>query len=577
MKPSIKKIVQGAACTGALLGLAMASSQVMAAKVVVKPGDLSTTLTAPEFGRALARSGSYTAVAALQESVLFPGEPTADPVTNVPNRMQGAVYLFNGTNTVPERLYQFPGQANTFRGVGGKVALSGSRLAFTAANGLMLPTDPSAVYVLSKTNGVWPSCPTVNTRVDCSSLVSTLGQTPQKPIIKIPFDGYYGYGAVNIAVSDQYLAVANTQKSLLSFYRFDAAKNTWVKEFSTDEPDDRLVGAGLAIEGDKIVVSSPGSTSGVAGLIRLFQRDATTATWAAKAATYNSFSNDRHGRSLVMHSGRVAAAVTGGLAFYGFTSAGQFTAPQTVAVEAPNTNLALFGNTLAVGTALTEKTISIFKRDAASGLWSFSNGFNAKLVSNVAGDPAIFASNGGLGIDGDDVVVGWQGYSKLVGAAVHEKISLIDSCKNPSNLVANCSFDDPASRAWSLLTAMGGAASADYTGQQMRTTIYDDGSDMWHVQARTAVKLATAGTYKLRFKARADFPRSLVVNLGHNGSADNNWQSYGRVIVDLSTEMKTFELPLYGIPTDVNAVLDFNMGNVGTAAVTLDGVYLAPN
>ncbi len=577
MKLNIKKIVQGAACVGTLLAL---STQVMAAKIIIKPG--ATDMFSPEFGRALARSGSYTLVAAMQESVTFPGEPMSAPVTNEPNQYQGVLYLFNGTSSTPERLYQFPGQANTNRHIGGQVALSGSRLAFTADNQTKSTLEPSSVYVMSKTNGAWPTCPTVNSRVDCSSLVSTFGQTPQKPITKIPFDGIYGPSDVNIAVSDQYLAVANIRKSQLSFYRFDATKNTWVKEFTTDEPDDRLVGTGLAIEGNKIVVTSPGSLTGVLGLMRVFQRDATTATWASKAATYGNFSGDTYGRTLDMHSGRVVVGYgpqfgLGTLAFYGFTTAGAFTEPQLLPIEAAPTSLTLFGNTLAVNGGAPEKSVSIYKRDPASGFWSFSNGFNADLVGTAPGDSIRFSGNDMLDLDGDNLVMGWHSYAKTVGGVIHENISLIDSCKSPRNLVANCSFDDPASRAWSLLTAMGGAAWADYTGQQMRTTIYDDGSDMWHVQARTAVKLATAGTYKLRFKARADFPRSLVVNLGHNGSADNNWQSYGRVIVDLSTDLKTFELPLYGIPTDVNAVLDFNMGNVGTAAVTLDGVYLAPN
>jgi hypothetical protein len=173
--------------------------------------------------------------------------------------------------------------------------------------------------------------------------------------------------------------------------------------------------------------------------------------------------------------------------------------------------------------------------------------------------------------------MGWRGFSGLVGGFIHEKISLIDSCKNPQNLIgSNCSFDDPTSTDWQFLTHMGAAASPNYAGGQIKTTIYYAGSDMWHIQLRRAVALPATQDYQLSFRAKADNARAITVNLGHNGSQDNNWQSYSREVVSLDTEWATYTYTFASVPADANAVLDFNLGDEGNDAVTIDSVSLTP-
>src|SRR5688572_20520197 len=74
------------------------STAVSAGTVVVKPG---TYVGNSEFGSAVARLGNYTLVGAFQETVAIPGEDILGGGIGG----QGVVYLFNGTNSNPERRY----------------------------------------------------------------------------------------------------------------------------------------------------------------------------------------------------------------------------------------------------------------------------------------------------------------------------------------------------------------------------------------------------------------------------------------------------------------------------------------
>jgi hypothetical protein len=162
-------------------------------------------------------------------------------------------------------------------------------------------------------------------------------------------------------------------------------------------------------------------------------------------------------------------------------------------------------------------------------------------------------------------------------------VSLIDSCRDPLNLVQNCSFDNgsntqvdayPSGSYWQLLNWNGGSSWSDFNGRQMRINVQSPGSDMWHVQARTTVNVAQAGTYRLSFRAKADNYRSFVVNLGRNGNGDNNWASYGRVTASAGPDWVVYSYDLTGVPVDAGALLDFNVGNGGTGGITFDSVKL---
>ncbi|MGK3981443.1 hypothetical protein WME99_00290 [Sorangium sp. So ce136] len=83
-----------------------------------------------------------------------------------------------------------------------------------------------------------------------------------------------------------------------------------------------------------------------------------------------------------------------------------------------------------------------------------------------------------------------------------------------------------------------------------------------------------AGRYLLTFRAKADDVRTFVVNLGRNGNGDNNWASYGRVTAAAGPEWVIYSFELPNVPQGSAALLDFNFGNAGTAAVTVDSVKL---
>jgi hypothetical protein len=184
-----------------------------------------------------------------------------------------------------------------------------------------------------------------------------------------------------------------------------------------------------------------------------------------------------------------------------------------------------------------------------------------------------------IALNGNNLSLGWHSYgsdldNSLIGAFIREKANLLDACKTPANLVQNCSFDIPTSTAWQLLTWQGASAYPAYANDEMTTTINNAGSDFWHIQARTPVKVKSAGSYTIKFRARSSGARNIVVNLGHNGTTDNNWTSYGRINVPLATTTLDYSYDLPSVPADTNSVLDFNLGNGGTQSVTLDGISL---
>jgi hypothetical protein len=279
------------------------------------------------------------------------------------------------------------------------------------------------------------------------------------------------------------------------------------------------------------------------------------------------------------------------LAFYRINSAERLTGEYYLEpVAQPINHLSLSGDTLAVSGGDPDLTTTIYSRNTASSTleWKKTAGLKGEFYANRNAVGFGYPGDDQLALVGDDLSLGWRAYSNdstkpLLGAVLHEKVSLLDSCREPANLVANCSFDNVnnttlsgnASGAnWTLLNHQGAWSTASYTGRQLRVSIYNAGYDMWHVQARTPVNLSQAVDYVLTFRAKADSNRSFVVNIGHNGNQDNNWQSYGRVDVNATTEWTEYSYEFRGLPMDANSLLDFNLGNAGTSAVTIDSVKL---
>jgi Carbohydrate binding domain len=582
---------------GLLLAASALSGRADAGVVVAKPAPHgSGSFFAPEFSTSLSRAGSFTLVGALQEHVPVAGEATP----TVPSIKQGAVYLMRGTNTSPERVYQFPGVAHFDLQAGSQVAISNRFLAFgtggTSTSGQSSPFANS-VFIARQVNGSWAQCPVVSSQPNCNGAVRENGQNLSRALTRIPLTYPAHFKSINLALSDDYLAIGYRNESVVEVYRYDAPSDRWVLELSLDEPNERFTGAALALDGDRLAVSSPwsdGSSVGAElGSVRIFKRNASNGTWAAAALTAGHFSSGAFGKTLAF-SGNNLAVTSGAshyatpvpaqhLSFFRVAADGTLSARQSIQTAKPLVHLAFSGDALAATVYDSDEGLSLYKRDASSGVWAYETGLMRDFYKSANNGAVGYGGIDPIGFVGDDLSLGWRAFASLKGGVVHEKASLLDACRDPLNVVQNCSFDSvtntalegyQSSTGWQLLSWNGGAAWADYSGRQLRINVQQPGSDMWHVQARTTVKLAQAGNYRLTFRAKADAARSFVVNLGRNGNADNGWTSYGRVTAAAGPQWVIYSFDLPSVPQDQAAYLDFNVGNSGTAAVTLDSVKL---
>ncbi|WP_437666995.1 carbohydrate binding domain-containing protein [Sorangium sp. So ce1182] len=593
----VSKKIKLRSLAGMLAGcVGLVAAQASAGVVVGKPTPHGNTAY-PEAGTTMARAGTFTLVGALQEHVKISGE--AEPT--FPSTMQGAVYLMNGTSTTPERVYQFPGVAHHNIQAGSQLAISSSFLAF-ATRGTSSSTSPqaNAVYIARKSSGSWAECPLVGGQRNCNGAVRENGQNISRALTRIPltYPADSSFKDIALALSDDYLVIGYKRHSVLEIYRYNTSTDAWVLELSLDEPDERFTGAAVAIEGDKVAVGSPWSDGGDAGAelgsVRIFRRNASNSTWSSVAMTSGYFSSGAFGRSLAMASGNLA--VTSGatypvngvtpqqhLSFYRVAADGTISAHQSLQTAYPHVHLALYGDTLASTVSGGDEGLSLYKRDATSGQWAYEAGLIRDFYKSVNSSGLGYGGIDPIGLVGDDLSLGWRAFSGLLGGVIHEKASLVDACRDPLNLVSNCSFDNvtntalagsQSSSGWQLLNWNGASAWADFNGRQMRINVQQPGSDMWHIQARTTVNLPQAGSYRLTFRAKADDVRTFVVNLGRNGNTDNNWASYGRVTAAAGPQWVIYSFELPSVPQDAAAFLDFNVGNAGTAAVTVDSVKL---
>lgn len=568
----------------ATLAIGFLTLSAHAGTVVVKPGLRGTF--APEFARTLARSSTHTIAASQQETIVKPGEAIFGGGTI---GSQGAVYLFNDATDAPERVYQYPGNANFMKSVGSRVAISDNFLAFASVREGDDPRfpQPAAIYVVAKANGQWPQCPTVGGVLDCTPVTGAFNVFPQQPIVRIPLQRNLHWTEISLAVSNNTLAIADNKQSQVWIYRYNATNKTWNQEYFLDDLDDRRFGASLAIDGDMVAVSSTFSNGYDAGqepgYVRILKRS-TSGGWSFSSMSYGSFSTGNFGYKLAFNAGSLA--VLGGttsriLATYRVGTDGALSTPVITAMPVKPLQIAMSGNTLAVTFEDTVRTLGIYTRSTAGAgtTWTPSKSLDGRLYASRNFYGYGYPGADEIGLSGDKLSLGWRGFgidaqNSLIGAFVREKVSEIDACKTPGNLVQNCSFDIPTSTAWSLLTWNGASGSPNYANGEMANTIYWGGSDFWHVQARTKLVIPSAGSYRLSFRIRSTGARSVIVNIGHDGSQDNNWTSYDRFTVPLSSTMQEYSATVPSLPADAKAVLDFNMGNGGTLPVIIDGVSL---
>jgi hypothetical protein len=581
------------------IGAALVCLNVAAETQIAKPGE---AILASQFGSRVVQFENYTLAASFQDALRKVGEPAPRA-----EESQGTVHVFENGGATPKASYQFPGAINAFKQVGTQIAMSKKWIAFTATNVFgqptnnTLPMQPAQVFIVGKdANGQWKTCPIPAGEIlaDCTGNVDINGQANTGKALKsIDFelteieiggeiDPLSARNMFNqsIAISDNYLAIANTAKGVVTIYRYDTAQNQWLHDWRFDAPDEEKFGTSMAIEGDRIVISAPGLAGG-AGRIYTLQRDNTSNSWSWQGLWSNPDPSVREfGMSVDMHSSRVLVSgetpdgtTKGNLAFFKWDTYGlvrhQFLAtPDPVSAVSLNGTMAgaLFRSELAVA--------STYRLDTATDKWVESNRTFMDSVS-----PAQKTQSDGtvskhyfyprsMDIHNGNVVFGWP--SKpianvgLVGALV---LNTADSCLWDTNLIKGCNFDPMKN--WSFGLYNGGGGWVNYGNKNMQVNISNPSTQTWHIQARYPLNLTKTGSYMLSFKAKATAARSLEVSLGRNGGT---YANYAVQSIPLTTSMQYFSYQLDNIPIDSAARLDFNFGKAGTAQVTVDEVSLIP-
>ncbi|MFP4165303.1 MAG: cellulase family glycosylhydrolase [Chitinispirillaceae bacterium] len=129
---------------------------------------------------------------------------------------------------------------------------------------------------------------------------------------------------------------------------------------------------------------------------------------------------------------------------------------------------------------------------------------------------------------------------------------------NSANLVNNGDFEN-GDTDWNFM-ASGAQAEGSVTDGEYVTDISSAGSEDWNVQFTQNVSLEQDKIYRISFKARAQSPRSIEINVGMDG---DDYTSYmGATQVQLSTEMDThMQTFTMNSPSDADARVEFNSGS----------------
>ena len=109
-------------------------------------------------------------------------------------------------------------------------------------------------------------------------------------------------------------------------------------------------------------------------------------------------------------------------------------------------------------------------------------------------------------------------------------------------LIKNGDFSDGQS-SWSPYIDTNAKASVSYVDDQAIISIENTGTENWHIQLnQDGVNLEQGKHYRISLSAKSTSPRSIEFSLQHNGSSDNNWESYsaGVELAVLSEEYQSF-------------------------------------
>ncbi|MCB9497627.1 MAG: carbohydrate binding domain-containing protein [Fibrobacteria bacterium] len=159
--------------------------------------------------------------------------------------------------------------------------------------------------------------------------------------------------------------------------------------------------------------------------------------------------------------------------------------------------------------------------------------------------------------------------------ATFEKTEVGPPVGTGADLVRGGDFSNSGSD-WSLAVNCGAATSSIENGVAT-IQITDAGSAPYCIQWRqTGIELQSGKTYQFSFDAKASGSRTMVGYVGQSGDPYTNYAmgSNADWVVDLTSQMKSFNKSFTMTTTDGDARIDINLGGASTGTVTLDNVVL---
>lgn len=163
-------------------------------------------------------------------------------------------------------------------------------------------------------------------------------------------------------------------------------------------------------------------------------------------------------------------------------------------------------------------------------------------------------------VDSDENIKVQDGYLNIIPVEKVETTSTTDG----QNLLSNADFSSGMDD-WTETIANWGSNGFDASAQSsvadgaITYTITNPGNDLWHVQLKQTVKLATKKHYTLSYKVKSDVART--IETGVQGDEENNYISYGAKTQSLQAgKEESVSIDVYAEEGYDTATLYFSLG-----------------
>lgn len=128
---------------------------------------------------------------------------------------------------------------------------------------------------------------------------------------------------------------------------------------------------------------------------------------------------------------------------------------------------------------------------------------------------------------------------------------------------------------WHLVLGEGGQAKVSTERGQMCVQVQDGGRIWWAVQVSfLPLSLETGKTYEVRFRARADRPQPMTLDIAQIGT----WRSYSpRIEYQITEQWQEFTttFAMGDAPSEPNARFEFNLGHNAPNTVWFEAVSVS--